>query len=190
MAFKVTEKLLNTLDKSFIVNLFLQLQEQNDNLSGEIHKLNKKIEVLIEKITLANKNRFARFSEKMMDTARVYFMEVDGTIVFINEAEAVSDLEAEEQDTLESKTARKPKSVCEKEADIKGFPDNVIHHYMINEELTTEFGENGWKQLSDAIFKRYRVCYSCICGCIRFRYFVGGVKFLHFCRISVPSSLY
>lgn len=30
---------------------------------------------------------------------------------------------------------------------------------MTNEELTTEFGENGWKQLSDAIFKRYRVCY-------------------------------
>ncbi|MCZ0641071.1 hypothetical protein [Mediterraneibacter gnavus] len=36
MAFKFTEEQLNTLDKSFIVELFLQLQEQNDKLSGEV----------------------------------------------------------------------------------------------------------------------------------------------------------
>ena len=91
-----------------------------------------------------------------MDTAQICFMEVDGTIVFFNEAEAVSDLDAEESDTLESKPARKPKSVGKKEADIKGLPVNVIHHYMTDEELTAEFGENGWKQLPDAISKRYR----------------------------------
>ena len=68
MAFKFTEEQLNTLDKSFIVNLFLQLQEQNDHLSGEIQELNKKIEVLIEQITLANKNRFGRSSEKICST--------------------------------------------------------------------------------------------------------------------------
>lgn len=69
MAFKFTEEQLNTLNKSFIVNLFLQLQEQNDKLSGEIQELNKKIGVLIEQVTLANKNRFGRSSEKLMDTA-------------------------------------------------------------------------------------------------------------------------
>ena len=36
MAFKFTEEQLNTLDKSFIVKLFLQLQEQNDMFSGEV----------------------------------------------------------------------------------------------------------------------------------------------------------
>ena len=46
MAFKFTEEQLNTLDKSFIVNLFLQLQDQNDKLSGEIQELNKKMEAL------------------------------------------------------------------------------------------------------------------------------------------------
>ena len=156
MAFKFTEEQLNTLDKSFIVNLFLQLQDQNDKLSGEIQELNKKMEVLIEQITLANKNRFGRTSEKMMDTSQICFMEVDGTIVFFNEAEAVSDLDAEEPDTLESKPDRKPKTVGKKEADIKGLPVNVINHYMTEEELTAEFGENGWKQLPDAISKRYR----------------------------------
>lgn len=67
MAFKFTKEQLNTLDKSFIVNLFLQLQDQNDKLSGEIQELNPKMEVLIEQITLANKNRFGRSSEKMTD---------------------------------------------------------------------------------------------------------------------------
>ena len=156
MAFKFTEEQLNTLDKSFIVNLFLQLQDQNDKLSGEIQELNKKMEVLIKQITLANKNRFGRSSEKMTDTSQICFMEVDGTIVFFNEAEAVSDLDAEEPDTLENKPARKAKAVGKKEADIKDLPVNIINHYLTDEELVAEFGENGWKQLPDAISKRYR----------------------------------
>lgn len=156
MAFKFTEEQLNTLDKSFIVNLFLQLQDQNDKLSGEIQELNKKMEVLIEQITLANKNRFGRSSEKMTDTSQICFMEVDGTIVFFNEAEAVSDLDAEEPDTLENKPARTAKVVGKKGADIKDLPVNIINHYLTDEELVAEFGENGWKQLPDAISKRYR----------------------------------
>lgn len=156
MAFIFTEEQLNTLDKSFIVNLFLQLQDQNDKLSGEIQELNKKMEVLIEQITLANKNRFGRSSEKMTDTSQICFMEVDGTIVFFNEAEAVSDLDAEEPDTLENKPARTAKVVGKKDADIKDLPVNIINHYLTDEELVAEFGENGWKQLPDAISKRYR----------------------------------
>lgn len=157
MAFKFTEEQLNTLDKSFIVNLFLQLQDQNDKLSGEVQELNKKMEILIEQITLANKNRFGRSSEKTMDTSQICFMEVDGTIVFFNEAEAISDLDAEEPDTLENKPARKPKTVGKKEADIKDLPVNIINHYLTDEELVAEFGENGWKQLPDAISKHYRL---------------------------------
>lgn len=79
------------------------------------------MEVLIEQITLANKNRFGKSSEKMPDTAQICFMEVDGTIVFFNEAAAVSDLDAEEPDTLESKLARKPKTVGKKKLISKVF---------------------------------------------------------------------
>lgn len=114
------------------------------------------MEVLIEQITLANKNRFGRSSEKMTDTSQICFIEVDGTIVFFNEAEAVSDLDAEEPDTLENKPARKAKVVGKKEADIKDLPVNIINHYLTDEELVAEFGENGWKQLPDAISKHYR----------------------------------
>ena len=156
MAFKFTEEQLNTLDKSFVVELFLQLQEQNDKLSDEIQDLNKKLELLIEQVTLSNKNRFGRSSEKMDDHNQICFMEVDGTIIFFNEAEAVSDLDAEEPESLEVKPARKPKTVGKKEADLSGLPVNIITHYMSEDELNAEFVKNGWKQLPDAIAKRYR----------------------------------
>lgn len=77
----------------------------------------------------------------MTDTSQICFMEVDGTIVFFNEAEAVSDLDAEEPDTLENKPARKAKAVGKKEADIKDLPVNIINHYLTDEELVAEFGK-------------------------------------------------
>ena len=94
MAFKFTEEQLNTLDKSFIVELFLQLQEQNDKLSGEVQDLNKKIELLIEQITLSNKNRFGRSSEKMEDASQICFMEIDGTIVSLSACAAVEAVQS------------------------------------------------------------------------------------------------
>ena len=75
MAFKFTEEQLNTLDKSFVVELFLQLQEQNDKLSDEIQDLNKKLELLIEQVTLSNKNRFGRSSEKIDDILHGFICE-------------------------------------------------------------------------------------------------------------------
>ena len=35
------------------------------------------------------------------------------------------------------------------------LPVKRIDHYMSENELIAEFGENGWKQLPDAISKRY-----------------------------------
>ena len=57
---------------------------------------------------------------------------------------------------MENKPARKAKVVGKKEADIKDLPVNIINHYLTDEELVAEFGENGWKQLPDAISKHYR----------------------------------
>ena len=39
---------------------------------------------------------------------------------------------------------------------MSGLPVNRINHYMTENELIAEFGENGWKQLPDAISKRYK----------------------------------
>ena len=48
---------------------------------------------------------------------------------------------------------RGKKKVGKKEADMSGLPVNRVNHYMTEEELIAEFGENGWKQLPDAICK-------------------------------------
>lgn len=154
MAFKYTEEQLNSLDKSLLIQLFLGLQDQLDDLTQETRALNDKMQLMMEQLVLAKDNRFGRSSEKMDDTAQIKFIEVDGTIVFFNEAEAVCDLDAPEPETLEAKRGKK--KVGKKDQDLSALPVNKITHYKTEEELIAEFGVNGWKQLPDAISRRYR----------------------------------
>lgn len=155
MAVKFTEEQLNTFDKSLIIQLLISQQNQNEALAKELRELNQKMQVLMEQMVLANKNRFGRASEKLEIENQICFKEVDGNIVFFNEAEAVCNLDAEETEDLEIRPARKPKTVGKKADDMAGLPVNIINHYLLEEELIAEFGKNGWKQLPDAISKRY-----------------------------------
>ena len=155
MAFKYTEEQLNKLDKELLIQLFLGLQEQLEALTAQTEALNTKMQQMMEQLILSNKSRFGRSSEKLEDTSQIRFMEVDGTIVFFNEAEAVCNLNAPEPDDLERKTVRK-KQPGKREADISGLPRQRIDHYLSEEELTAEFGEKGWKQLPDVISNCYR----------------------------------
>ena len=68
MEIKYTEEELNSIDKSLLIKMFLNLQK------------------MMEQLVLANNNRFGRKTEKMSDTNQICFMEVDGKIVFFNEA--------------------------------------------------------------------------------------------------------
>ena len=96
MTFKYTEEQLNMLDKSLLVQLFLGMQDQVEELTRQTAALNDKMQLMMEQIVLSNKKQFGRSSEKMSDTAQICFMEVDGKIVFFNEAEAVCGLDAPE----------------------------------------------------------------------------------------------
>lgn len=155
MAVKYTEEQLNTVDKSFLIHLLLQQQEQLEALTKELHASNEKMQLLMEQVILGRKNRFGRSSEKMEDTDQICFREVDGTIVFFNEAEAVCDLSAAEPEELELKAPKQPKQKGKKEADLSGLPVRRIDHYLSETELEAEFGVNGWKQLPDAISRKY-----------------------------------
>ena len=92
----------------------------------------------------------------MEDISQICFQEVDGTIVFFNEAEAVCDLNEAEPDELELKSPKQPKHKGKKELDLSGLTVRRMDHYLSEEELEKEFGVNGWKQLPDAISKKYR----------------------------------
>ena len=148
MAVRYTQEQLNTVDKSLLIQMFLNQQEQLQTLTAEVCSLNEKMQLMMEQMVLANRNRFGRSSEKMEDASRISFMEVDGTIVFFNEAEAVCDLDAPEPEQIEFPAPRPVKTKGKKEHDLSGLPTH--------RKLIAEFGQNGWKQLSDAMFRRYR----------------------------------
>ncbi len=155
MAVRYTEEQLNSVDKSFLIHLLLQQQEQLEVLTKELHASNEKMQLLMEQVILGKQNRFGRSSEKMEDTNQICFLEVDGTIVFFNEAEAVCDLSAAEPEDLELKSPKQPKRKDKKEADLSGLPVRRIDHYLSEAELEAEFGKKGWKQLPDSISRKY-----------------------------------
>jgi hypothetical protein len=156
MAFKYTEGQLNKMDKSLLISIFLGLQDQLDSLTQETRALNEKMELMMEQIVLGKDKRFGCSSEKMTDLSQIRFLEVDGTIVFFNEAEAVCDLELAEPEDLEAKPEKGKKKTGKKEKDLSALPTNRIDHYMSNDQLIAEFGEKNWKQLPDVIAKRYK----------------------------------
>lgn len=155
MAVKYTEEQLNSVDKSFLIQLLLQQQEQLEAITKELHASNEKMQLLMEQVILGKQNRFGRSSEKMEDASQICFREVDGTIVFFNEAEAVCDLNEAEPDDLELKSSKQLKRKGKKESDLSGLTVRRIDHYLSEEELEIEFGVHGWKQLPDAISKKY-----------------------------------
>lgn len=156
MAVKYTEEQLNSIDKTLLIKMFLGLQEQLETLSQEISSLDNRMQLMMEQLILANQTRFGRSTEKMVDQNQICFMEIDGKIVFFNEAEAICDLDAPEPEELELPKAKAKKQAGKKELDMSGLATTIIPHYMTEEELTAEFGENGWKQLPDDIARRYR----------------------------------
>ncbi len=158
MATNFTREQLNKLDTEILVELFLNQQDQMNQMSAAMTELSQQLKKVSDQLALANRSRYGRSSEKLLDPAQISFMEVDGQIVFFNEAEAVYEPKAAEPETLESKMPRGKKKTGKKQEDISGLPVNRIDHYLSEEELTAEFGENGWKQLKDSI----RVCYRFI----------------------------
>lgn len=85
MAVKYTEEQLNKFNKTALIQLFLAQQEQ-------FLEIDKKLQLLLEQVAVLNHNRFGRSTEKLAMDDQIAFMEVDGKIVFFNEAEAVAAL--------------------------------------------------------------------------------------------------
>ena len=131
MTIKYTKEQLNKFDKDLLIELFLGMQGQMEELSRQTQALNDRMQLMMEQMILFQKNRFGRSSEKMADSEQIRFMEVDGTIVFFNEAEAVCDLDAPEPDDLELKAPKKKKQPGKKAADIAGLTVKRIDHYLI-----------------------------------------------------------
>ena len=68
MAMKFTEEQLNSFDKSMLIQLFLNQQEQLEKVSADLRSLDTKMQAMMEQLILANKNRFGRSSENCADS--------------------------------------------------------------------------------------------------------------------------
>ena len=148
MALKYTEEQLNSLDRETLTRLFLSQQEQLENID---HTL----QLVLEQMADLKRHRFGRSSEKHDAEDQISFTEVDGKIVFFNEAEAVAAGE-NTQEEPENVSRRKPqKKQGKREEDLEGLPVVVVEHSMTDEELEDKFGKDGWKQLPDEVYRRY-----------------------------------
>lgn len=100
MAMEYTEEQLNNFDKATLVQLFLAQQSQ-------LQDIDKKLQLLIEQVAVLNNKRFGRSSEKFDVDNQIRFIEVDGNIIYFNEAEAVASLVG---DNSQESTSQKPRS--------------------------------------------------------------------------------
>lgn len=148
MAMEYTEEQLNKLDKTALVQLFLMQQAQ-------LKDIDHKLQLLLEQAAVMNNHRFGRSSEKLEMADQIRFMEIDGTIVYFNEAEAVVESAVENTDEAAVSKPHSVKTAGKRTADLTGLPVIPVEHKMSNDELTAEFGENGWYQLEDEIYSRY-----------------------------------
>lgn len=147
MALKYTEEKLNSFDKETLIHLFLSQQEQLENID---HNL----QLVLEQMADLKRHRFGRSSERHEPDEQISFLEVDGKMVFFNESEAV----AAEDDGAELETVprrKTKKKQGKREDDLDGLPVVLIEHSMTEEKLAALFGEDGWKQLPDEVYRRY-----------------------------------
>lgn len=70
MAVRYTEEQLNTVDKSLLIQMFLNQRELLETLTTEVRSLNERMQLMMEQLVLANRNRFGRSSEKMEDASQ------------------------------------------------------------------------------------------------------------------------
>lgn len=142
-----TEEQLNSFDKNTLIQLFLVQQSQ-------LKDIDQKLQLLLEQVAVMNNHHFGRSSEKLGSDHQICFMEVDGKIIYFNEAEAIAAMDDEEEAPVIRSRGKKKKG--HRLADISHLPIIPIEHKMTEQELTKEFGKDGWSQMPDEIYHRYR----------------------------------
>ena len=144
---KYTKEKLDSFDKETLIQLFLSQQEQLENID---HTL----QLVLEQVADLKRHRFGRSSERHETAEQISFMEVNGEIVFFNEAEAVAGGDSgRAEDAAPRKRPQKKKG--KREEDLEGLPIVVVEHSMTDGELEELFGTEGWKQLPDEVYRRY-----------------------------------
>ena len=142
---KYSESELNKCSKKMLVDLLLSMQDQM-----ELMKHN--IELLTEQIRIANQKKFGRSSEKMEYDGQLTFGDVFNEVEFLKDQnESTDEPELEE---IVPKSYKRKKRKGKRDEDLSGIETIEVRHELSDEQLKEIFGENGWKQLPDEVYKR------------------------------------
>ena len=147
MTIDYTEEQLNSFDKNTLIQLFLMQQ-------GQLNELDRKMQLILEQLVVLKNNKFGKSSEKMDTADQIAFREENGTIIFFNEAEAVAAMDKPTDPDTPKKDSKK--TTGKRAEDIKNLPVIKVNHMMSDEELKNKFGEDGWTQLEDEVYNRYK----------------------------------
>lgn len=143
----LTKEQLENLDKEVLITLFLGLQNQLEQLNLKIDQQNELISDLVN-------HRFGRKTEKIeLEQPGIHQLDFSD---ILNEAEksieTVFVIEPDVDDVIAP--VKRGKKVGKREADLKGLERKVIAHELSKEELKEKFGEGGYKELPDEVYKR------------------------------------
>ena len=142
---KYSESELNKCSKKMLVDLLLSMQDQ-------MELMNHNIELLTEQIRIANQKKFGRSSEKMEYDGQLTFGDVFNEVEFLKDQnESTDEPELEE---IVPKSYKRKKRKGKRDEDLSGIETIEVRHELSDEQLKEIFGENGWKQLPDEVYKR------------------------------------
>ncbi len=137
---KFTDEQLNKCSRAELAGIVLYMQEQMD-------RLNRDYENLIEQIRISNQHQFGRRSEKL-----------EGQLCFFNECEHLSEEAPDEPDPDDILPAgtRKKKQKGRRDADLKGFPEELFDHCAGKDDLDSFFGAGSWREMPPEEYRRLR----------------------------------
>lgn len=139
---KLSPEQLEGFSKEQIISMYVSLQDQ-------MEMLNKNMEALTEQIRLASAHRFGRKTEKLD--------QIEGQMSLFNEAEALSNPEAEEPSGDEVVlSVRKKRTKGQREEDFKDLPQEPHHHVLTDEQLDAFFGAGCWRRMKSDRYIRVR----------------------------------
>jgi len=139
---------LTKYKKAELISLVLSQQQVNEELEKQLKALNKKMDLLLEQLTVSTQKRFGRSSEKIEWE--------DQLVMCFNEAEVtISSLYVVEPtfEEITPKAYKRKKEKGKREEDLKDLPVKIIEHTLSSEILQSTFGDK-WRRLPDEIYKR------------------------------------
>lgn len=103
-----------------------------------------------EQIAILKSKLFGRKTEKQLPDG-------DEQMTF-NEFEAEAEKGTPEEPAVEETiTYTRKKRIGKRDEDLKGFPVEIVKHELTDEELTAEFGNEGYIRLADDVYRKLEV---------------------------------